>query len=252
MFPLRDENPTTRASVMTILIVAANALAWVFVQGLGARPELLGSVWRYGLIPAELLGRVEPGTRVPLGPGLAVVLDGAPKPWNLLFSMFLHGGWLHLIGNMWFLLVFGDNVEDAMGRLRFLVFYLLCGVAAALAQVGAHPGSVLPVVGASGAIGGVMGAYLRLYPLAPVHLLVWFGFFITRVAVPAFFMLGYWFLIQLGAGLLTPPGSGGVAFWAHAGGFAAGFLLVPSFCRSARLAACRGRRGRADRWVARA
>ncbi len=251
MFPIRDENPTTRASIATFLIVAANVLVWIFVQRLGTHPSLLESIWRYGLVPAELLGRVEPGATVPAGPGLQAVLDGVPKPHTLITSMFMHGGWLHLAMNLWFLIVFGDNVEDAMGRIRFLVFYLVCGLAAAAAQILSHPGSTIPMVGASGAIGGVMGAYLKLYPFAPVHMLVWVGFFVTRVAVPAFFMLGYWFVIQLAAGLLTPAGRGGVAFWAHVGGFAAGFALVGRFCNPHRLARCRGRRGRARGWLVR-
>jgi membrane associated rhomboid family serine protease len=130
-----------------------------------------------------------------------------------------------------------------MGPVRFVVFYLLCGIAAATAQVVSGPGSTVPMVGASGAIGGVMGAYLVLYPKAPVHMLVFFGFFISRVVVPAFFMLGYWFLLQLVAGAVD-RGTGGVAFWAHVGGFVAGALLVRVFCNPNRLATCRFRRGR--------
>jgi len=244
MFPLRDDNPTMHASLATFAIVAINALVWVFVQQMGVMPGLAESVWRYGVIPGELLGRMAPGTRVPLGPRMIAVLDGDPDWFSVLTSMFMHGGWMHLIGNMWFLLVFGDNVEDAMGAIRFTVFYLLCGVAAVAGQVLAGPSSVVPMVGASGAIGGVMGAYLRIYPMAPVHMLVFFGFFIQRIVVPAFFMLGYWFLIQFLAGMLD-RGTGGVAFWAHVGGFAAGFLLVPVFCNPNRLYACRCRRGRA-------
>jgi membrane associated rhomboid family serine protease len=131
------------------------------------------------------------------------------------------------------------------------VFYLLCGFAAALAQVMSNPSSLVPMVGASGAIGGVMGAYLVLYPRAPVHLLVWIGFFAQRIVVPAFFMLGYWFLLQLVAGGFA-RGQGGVAFWAHVGGFSAGLLLVRLFCNPRRLASCRQRRGRTRRLVYRA
>jgi membrane associated rhomboid family serine protease len=250
MLPLRDENPTMHASAVTMLLVAVNVAIWIFVQGMGTHPHLAQSVWRFGLIPGELLGRVPPGTRVQAGRGLVAVLDGTPNVWSVVTSMFMHGGWLHLIGNMWFLLVFGDNVEDAMGPVRFLGFYLLCGLAAAAAQVLSAPGSVVPMVGASGAIGGVMGAYLRLFPMAPVHLLVFLGFFVSRVVVPAFFMLGYWFLLQLAFGALD-RGSGGVAFWAHVGGFAAGFVLVRFFCHPRRLNLCHRRRGRAARWVQR-
>lgn len=248
MFPLRDENPTLRASVATFAIAGANVLAWLLVQGFGVEPRLTESVWRLGVIPGELLGHVAPGTQVPAGEGLVAVLDGVPNWWTVLTSMFMHGGWLHLIGNMWFLLIFGDNVEDAMGGVRFVAFYLLCGAAAVFAQVLAHPAALVPMVGASGAIGGVMGAYLRLYPTAPVHMLVWFGFYVNRIVVPAFFMLGYWFLLQLLSGAVA-PGVGGVAFWAHVGGFAAGFLLAGLFCSSRRLADCRQRRGRMPRTI---
>jgi len=250
MFPLRDDNPTRHASAVTFLLVAVNVAVWIFVQGLGLPPRLPESIWRFGMIPGELLGRVPAGLRVPLGRGMVAVLDGDANWWTPLTSMFMHGGWFHLIGNMWFLIVFGDNVEDAMGPFRFLAFYLVCGLAAASAQVLSAPGSVVPMVGASGAIGGVMGAYLMLYPMAPVHMLVFFGFFITRVVVPAFFMLVYWFLLQLVAGAFD-RGQGGVAFWAHVGGFAAGALLVRVFCNPRRLNVCRGRRGRVARFVGR-
>jgi membrane associated rhomboid family serine protease len=139
----------------------------------------------------------------------------------------MHGGWFHIIGNMWFLAIFGDNVEDSMGSIRFVFFYLLCGLAAAAAQMGLSPQSAVPMVGASGAIGGVMGAYVVLYPRAPIHMLVFLGFFITRIVVPAYFMLGYWFLLQL-LGILPALGSngGGVAVGAHVGGFLAGVILI--------------------------
>lgn len=251
MFPLRDENPTFRASVATFLIAGVNVAVWIFVQRLGIGPQFTETVWRFGVIPGELLGYVQPGTRVPAGPDLVAILDGVPNWWSILTSMFMHGGWLHLIGNMWFLLVFGDNVEDAMGFFRFIVFYLLCGVAAVAAQALSQPAALMPMVGASGAIGGVMGAYLRLYPMAPVHMLVWFGFYVDRIVVPAFFMLGYWFLLQVVSGTLA-PGVGGVAFWAHVGGFAAGFLLVGLFCGGERLRRCRTRRGRVPQMFQRA
>jgi membrane associated rhomboid family serine protease len=154
--------------------------------------------------------------------------------------MFMHGGWFHIIGNLWFLWVFGDNVEDAMGPFRFAVFYLVCGVAATLAHVFSNPESAMPVVGASGAIGGVMGAYALLYPRAPVHLLVPLGFLLTRMVVPAYVMLGYWFLLQIVGGIPSLEGKGGgVAFWAHVGGFVAGIALVPLFRIPARVEAHR-------------
>ena len=144
--------------------------------------------------------------------------------------MFLHGGWFHVISNMWFMWIFGDNVEDSMGHGRFVIFYLLCGLAAAAAQMLADPSSGVPMVGASGAIGGVMGAYVLLYPAVHVHMLIIFGFYITTIAVPAVVMLGYWFLLQVlgGFGSLAQEG-GGVAFWAHVGGFVAGLILIPVF-----------------------
>lgn len=243
MFPLRDDNPTLHKSIATFVIVAVNAAVWVFVQRMGADPALTESVWKFGVIPGELLGRIPEGLRVAAGRDLVVVLDGMPNWSSVITSMFMHGGWMHLIGNMWFLIVFGDNVEDAMGPIRFVIFYLLCGMAAVAAQVLSNPGSAIPMVGASGAIGGVMGAYLFLYPRAPVHMLIFFGFFIQRMVVPAFFMLGYWFLLQLLAGTVD-RGTGGVAFWAHVGGFLAGLLLIRAFCKSDRLADCRRRRGR--------
>lgn len=226
MFPIRDDNPTLGRSLMTFTILGLNVLAWVFVQGLGTDPALARSVCELGAIPGELLGTVAPGTRVPLGPRAECVL-GEGHWWTAVTSMFLHGGWFHLIGNMWFLWVFGDNVEDSMGAVRFVVFYLLCGLAAVGAQIASSPASPVPMVGASGAIGGVMGAYAVLYPRAGVHLLIWFGFYIDRIVVPAVFMLGYWFVIQVLGGLPSLGGAeGGVAFFAHIGGFLAGCALV--------------------------
>jgi membrane associated rhomboid family serine protease len=146
--------------------------------------------------------------------------------------MFMHGGWFHIIGNMWFLWVFGDNVEDEMGPVRFLVFYVLCGLAAAFAQIVTAPASLVPMVGASGAIGGVMGAYALLFPRVRVRLLIILVFYVTTITVPAIFMLGYWFLLQLLQGIpALGSEEGGVAFWAHVGGFLAGVALVWLFRR---------------------
>jgi len=231
MFPYRDEYRPILTPVVTIAIIAVNVAAWVFVQGLGLEPALSRSVCELGLIPAEFLGRAPAGYAIRVSESATCVL-GAARTWYAPFtSMFLHGGWFHLLGNMWFLYVFGKGVEDAMGHFRFLVFYMVSGLAAAAAQVGAGPDSALPMVGASGAISGVMGAYVVLYPLVRVHTLIFLGFLVTRVALPAYLMLGYWFLIQLAAGLPGRAGAapGGVAFWAHVGGFVAGALLVPLF-----------------------
>ncbi len=240
MFPLRDDNPTLGTSLATFLVIGLNAATWILVQGLGTEPALSSSVCRLGMIPGDLLGLVPEGTRVPLGRGLDCVIHGDPNWLTPFTSMFMHGGWFHIVGNLWFLSVFGDNVEDSMGPLRFLVFYVLCGLAAVAAQSLANPASAVPMVGASGAIGGVMGAYALLYPRAPVHMLVVLGFYIDRIAVPAILMLGYWLLLQVLGGLPTLGGGGaGVAFWAHVGGFLAGLGLAPVFRVPARVEAHR-------------
>jgi membrane associated rhomboid family serine protease len=225
MFPYRDDNPTLATPVVTILIIALNVAAWIFIEGMGSEPGLSRSVCQLGLIPGELLGTAPAGTTVRLGPGTVCVLGGTQAWYTPLSSMFLHGGWFHLIGNMWFLWIFGNNVEDSMGRFRYGAFYLLCGLAAAAAQTAMGPSSLVPMVGASGAISGVMGAYVILYPFVRVHMLVVLVVFITRIAVPAYLMLGYWFLLQLLGGSAA-SGEGGVAFWAHVGGFLAGAVLI--------------------------
>ena len=217
---------------MTLFIILICVLAWVFVQGMGQELALAKSLCLHGLIPGELLGVVPAGTRIPISEHLACVLESRASPLSLISSMFLHGGWLHLIGNMWFLWVFANNVEDALGHGRYLFFYLLCGLAAALAQILADPTSPLPMVGASGAIGGVMGAYTRLFPSARISTLVFLGFFVTILEVPALLFLGYWFLIQLFSGALSlGTAGGGVAFWAHVGGFLVGWLMALPLCR---------------------
>src|SRR6266576_1045316 len=231
VIPYKDENPTELTPVVTVGIILTNVVAWLFVQGAGAPEPLARSVCQLGLIPGEVLKTVPPGTAVPLGPGLQCVLTADPHWWTLLTSMFMHGGWLHVIGNMWFLWVFGNNIEDSMGHARFVVFYLLCGVAAAATQILVDPGSRVPMVGASGAISGIMGGYILLYPRVRVHTLVTLGFFVTTIALPAYVMLGYWFVLQL---LMGAVGSvsrveGGVAVWAHVGGFVAGLALIKLF-----------------------
>ncbi|MFL5492772.1 MAG: rhomboid family intramembrane serine protease [Gemmatimonadales bacterium] len=228
MFPYRDDNPTIGTPFITLLIIVANTAVWVLVQGAGMEPGLSRSVCELGLIPGEFLGRVAEGTSIPLSPTATCVLGVERHLYTPLTSMFLHGGWLHLIGNMWFLWLFGNNVEDSMGHVRYLGFYLLSGFAAAAVQTAMNPSSVLPMVGASGAISGIMGAYIVLYPRVRVHMLVVLVIFITRIVVPAYLMLGYWFLLQLLGGSMA-SGNGGVAFWAHVGGFLAGALLISMF-----------------------
>ena len=229
MFPIRDDNPTLRTPVVTVGLIALNAAVWVLIQGMGTNPALPRSVCELGLIPGEFLHRLPPGTEVSLGPFTRCILGAGPVWLTPLSSMFLHGGWFHLIGNMWFLWLFGNNVEDSMGRFRYAAFYLLCGLAAAATQTFLSPDSPVPMVGASGAISGVMGAYVILYPRVQVHMLVFIVIFVTRIVVPAYLMLGYWFLLQLLGGTTSLGGEGGVAFWAHVGGFVGGALLIPLF-----------------------
>ncbi len=154
-----------------------------------------------------------------------------PPPFTVFTSMFVHAGWMHIIGNMWFLLVFGDNVEDAMGPVRFAVFYLLCGLAAVFAQALPNPASTIPMIGASGAISGVLGAYLLLYPHARVLVGIPLGFVIHTARLPALWVLGFWFVLQIVNTLLAAKGQGGVAWGAHIGGFVAGMVLLPLFKR---------------------
>lgn len=231
MFPYRDDNPTLLTPLATFAIVVLNVACWVFVQGLGTEPALSRSVCELGLIPGEFLRRLPAGYATRLSDSAVCVVSASPTLYSPLTSMFLHGGWFHLLSNMWFLIVFGNDVEDAMGHVRYVLFYVITGLAAAAVQMMASPGSPVPMVGASGAISGVMGAYVILYPRVRVHTLVFLGILVTRVALPAYLMLGYWFLIQLLGGLpgVDGQGAGGVAFWAHVGGFLAGALLIPFF-----------------------
>jgi membrane associated rhomboid family serine protease len=238
MFPYRDENETLRTPYATYALIALNLLVWLLVQGAGTSLALARSVCELGLIPGELTLSVPPGTRFPMGDGLVCLTDPGRQPAHIFTSMFLHGSWLHILGNMWFLWIFGNNVEDAMGRLRFVVFYLLTGVTAALAQVMLTPASPVPMVGASGAISGVMGGYIVLYPRVRVFMIIPLGFILTSMAWPAWMMLGYWLLIQLVSGVtVMSREGGGVAFWAHLGGFVAGVVLVKLFARADYLAA---------------
>jgi len=239
VIPIRDENPRVHPPAATIALISLNALAWVLLQGFGTETALSRSICLYGLVPGDLLGTAAVGAQIAMDHGIVCVLDGQSGWITIFSSMFMHGGWLHLIGNMWFLWIFGDNVEDAMGHVRFVVFYLLCGLAAATAQILSSPASTVPMVGASGAIGGVMGAYALLYPRAHVHMFVFLGFYMTTIAVPAIYMLGYWFLLQLISALPRLAGDqlGGVAFWAHVGGFVAGLALATLFKQRERLEA---------------
>jgi membrane associated rhomboid family serine protease len=217
VIPLNDENPTELTPWMTVLLIGVNLASWYYLQGLGEMAVLEQSVHHFGTRPCELTA--------------ACAVEGV-APWpSVLTSMFMHGGWGHLLGNMLFLWVFGNNIEDSMGHLRFLAFYLLCGIAATAAHVFFSPASRIPAVGASGAISGIMGAYIVLYPRAKVRM--WF-FPIFFFRLNAFFFLAYWFAIQLFGGISSLGVSedvGGVAVWAHVGGFVAGLLLIKVFER---------------------
>lgn len=207
MFPIRDHNPSGRTPYVTYALMALNIGVFLSYVGLMGDPEALGLFYYdYALLPARLSA----------GEGFA----------GLLTSMFLHGGWMHLAGNMLFLWIFGDNVEDEMGHGRYLAFYLACGVAAGLGQVLTEPQSWIPMVGASGAIAGVMGGYLLLFPRAKVDILFIFIIFFRIFVIPAWIVLMVWFAMQFIGGIGAAPGTGGVAYWAHAGGFAAGILLT--------------------------
>jgi membrane associated rhomboid family serine protease len=245
VFPYHDENETQRPAFVTLILIALNAGMWIFAQGAGAALPLAVSVCDFGLIPAELTGVLPPGARFPMGEGLVCVTDPGRQVTNVITSMFLHGSWMHLLGNMWFLWLFGNNIEDSMTRPRFALFYLFSGLAAALFQVVMQPDSIVPMVGASGAISGVMGAYLVLYPRVRVFTMVPLGFFITSVALPAWVMLLYWAFLQFVGGVtkIGAEQGGGVAFWAHLGGFLAGIVLVKLFARPDHIA-----RHRAHQW----
>jgi membrane associated rhomboid family serine protease len=237
MIPISDENPTLRTPIITIALLILLALVWVFVQAAGFDGfALAASVCNYGLVPGELTGRAPLGSGVPMGPGVACVIDNdLINVFTPVTSMFLHGGWLHLLGNGLFLWVFGNNIEDSMGRLRFIVFYLICGLVAAAAQVLIAPSSPVPMVGASGAIAGVLGAYLVLFPRVRVKVVIPIFVFLPIFRLPAYFVLLSWIGLQLLNGLpqLSPVrpdvASSGVAFWAHIGGFFAGAALVKLF-----------------------
>jgi membrane associated rhomboid family serine protease len=215
LIPIRDENPTELTPIVTLLFIALNVAAWFLVQGAGTEQALEASVMAFGAVPCEVTGRC--------------AVEGLSWA-GVLTSMFMHGSWEHIIGNMLFLWVFGNNIEDSMGHVRFFLFYLLCGVAAALAHVYFNAGSAIPTVGASGAISGIMGAYIVLYPHARVRTWIPPFFFLNLRAI---FFLGYWFFIQIAMASAesgAPEGEqSGVAVWAHVGGFLVGLALVKVF-----------------------
>lgn len=233
MFPVSDDNPTFRTPFVTIGLIVAMLAVWVLVQGAGLDDATVArTVCNWGMVPAELTHLRPLGFQVPIADGMACVIDNDWINWlTPLLAMFLHGSWGHVLSNALFLWVFGNNVEDVMGRGRFLAFYLLCGFIAAGAQILINPSSPVPTVGASGAISGALGAYLLLYPRVPVRMYFPPIFFFR---VQAWMVLVWWFIVQFLSGLPqlfapAPEISGGVAVWAHIGGFTSGLLLSRVF-----------------------
>jgi membrane associated rhomboid family serine protease len=212
MFPIKDDNPTKSKPIVTYLLIFLNIAVFAYEVLLDLQNQLEGFIYAYALIPRDVLsGRL----------------------YTLLTSMFMHGGVMHILGNMWYLWIFGDNIEDIMGRRRFLGFYLLSGLAASALQIYVNPSSAIPNLGASGAIAGVLGAYLVTFPRARVHCIVVFGFFIRWIVLPAVLVLFLWFVLQLFSGIgslaYLADDQGGVAYFAHIGGFIAGVVLVKIF-----------------------
>ena len=214
MLPLKDDIPSYRKPIVTTLLIGINVLVFLYQFSLG--PGVEGFVFKYGAIPYNIthLGKVNHYASFPV-------------PLTLFTAMFLHGGFLHLLGNMLYLWIFGDNVEDRLGRFKFILLYLISGLAASFSHILTSPKSTVPMIGASGAIAGVLGAYMVAFPYARVLTMVFFGFFVRIIRIPAFFVLGFWFILQIIYALpsLGVQNVGGVAFFAHIGGFLAGILL---------------------------
>jgi membrane associated rhomboid family serine protease len=218
MFPLRDDNPTTMTPFVTWALIAINVAVFLYQISLSPSAAQL-FVYQFGAIPAVVFGVKS----------LPAQVAAIPPLMSIVTSMFLHGGWMHLVGNMWFLWIFGNNIEEAMGHARYLAFYLICGILASASHIFSSSNSAIPSIGASGAIAGVLGAYIMLYPRARVWTLIFLGFFIRMMYLPAGVILGFWILIQCINGSMMmgrQDTGGGVAFWAHIGGFIAGILLV--------------------------
>lgn len=218
MIPLHDDNPTRIFPVITIFLIGLNSLIFFYQLSLGKYAQVF--VFKYGAIPWEIIHNIDQGPKIPF-----------PVQLTLFSSMFLHGGFFHLTGNMLYLWIFGNNIEDSLGHLRFIVFYVTCGIIAAASHILISPDSQIPMIGASGAISGVLGAYLLLHPHAKILTLIIFGFFIRVIKVPALFILGFWIIIQFinGTASLGALERGGTAWFAHIGGFLAGLILIHFF-----------------------
>jgi membrane associated rhomboid family serine protease len=229
MFPIGDDNSDrTITPVVNYAIIGLNVLVFVFLQGLGGNDQF---TYAFSLVPREITQGIDlSGSQIihsSLGEAARITLYPSPLPvyFNFLTSMFMHGGIAHIFGNMLFLWIFGDNLENLLGHVRYAIFYLLCGFAAAIAQIIMGPDSIIPMLGASGAISGVLGGYILLFPSRQVRAII-FNFLTT---VPAYVAIGIWIVYQIVLGYMTPAGTGGVAYMAHIGGFAAGLVLVKLF-----------------------
>lgn len=234
MIPIRDAIRSKTFPVVNVLIIVANGFVffWQLSQGSHLKEALL----LYGIVPIRYSD-----------PELSVQFTAFQQVFPFITSMFLHGGFLHILGNMWFLYIFGDNIEDRLGHIRYLIFYLLCGIAAGLIHLYTNWDSRLPTIGASGAISGIMGAYLLLYPRSRILTLIPIFFFLQFVEIPAFIFLGYWLLIQIFSASLTPKNVGGIAWWAHIGGFVVGLVFIKLFDLIPRMEMGQGLRHYTDR-----
>ena len=218
MIPLKDDNPTSSKPIITYCLIII--CIFVFLIELASPSYRTGEFfYSYGLIPSVLLGKLK------LAPSMYVI----PAYLTIITSMFVHGGFMHLIGNMLYMWIFADNIEDSLGKVKFLIFYILCGIGAAMAQVFTDTNSQIPMVGASGAIGGVLGAYLVNYPKAKILVLIPFGFFSQIIKIKALYVLFFWFILQFINSALTNSNGGGVAYAAHIGGFISGVILILFF-----------------------
>ena len=218
MIPLKDDNPTQSKPIVTYYLIGICIVIFI-IQLLSTSYRTGTFFYSYGLIPSVLLGKLQ------LSENMYII----PSYLTVITSMFVHGGFMHLIGNMLYMWIFADNIEDDLGKIKFIIFYLLCGIGAAMAQVFSDINSQIPMVGASGAIGGILGAYLINYPKSKVLVLIPFGFFSQLIKIKAIYVLGFWFLLQFINSAFSSSSGGGVAYAAHIGGFITGMILILFF-----------------------